>query len=70
MGCEELVVYVFGWGWRSWRGGGGERMRGLDLGFTNPVGTGGVCVLVAVVWVGGLDLGLERWGVVMSGLSV
>ena len=36
--------------------GGGEWMRELGLGFTNPVGTGGVldmcvCVLVAVVWV-------------------
>ena len=33
----------------------GEWMRGLGLGFTNPVGTGEcwtcVCVLVAVVWV-------------------
>ena len=34
MGCEELVVYVFGSGWR-----GGEWMRGLGLDFTNPVGT-------------------------------
>ena len=34
---------------RGWRGG--ECMRGLGLGFTNPVGTGGVlvCVLVSVV---------------------
>ena len=34
-------------------GEGGEWMRGLGLGFTNPVGTGGgvgrVCVLVGVV---------------------
>ena len=34
---------------------GGEWMRGLGWGFTNPVGTGEcwtcVCVLVAVVWV-------------------
>ena len=31
-------------------GEGGEWMNGLDLGFTNPVGTGGclMCVLVAV----------------------
>ena len=35
----------------------GEWMRELGLGFTNPVGTGGVecwtcvCVVVAVVWV-------------------
>ena len=37
-------------------GEGGELMRELGLGFTNPVGTGEcwtcVCVLVAVVWVG------------------
>ena len=33
-------------------GGGGEWMRGLGLGFTNPVATGTcVCVMVAVVWV-------------------
>ena len=36
-------------------GEGGEWMREMGLGFTNPVGTGGVwtcvCVLVAVVWV-------------------
>ena len=36
-------------------GEGGEWMRELGLGFTNPVGTGEywtcVCVLVAVVWV-------------------
>ena len=36
-------------------GEGGEWMRELGLGFTNPLGTGGcwtcVCVLVAVVWV-------------------
>ena len=31
-------MYVFG----SRRRGGGELMRGLGLGFTNPVGTGGV----------------------------
>ena len=35
---------------------GGEWMRELGLGFTNPVGQGEcwpcVCVLVAVVWVG------------------
>ena len=49
-------------------------MRGLDLGFTKPGGTGGtwlcVCVLVAVVcvvlgegmWVVGLGLGLGGWG--------
>ena len=44
-------MYVFGSGRRGLRGG--EWMRGLDLSFTNPVGTGEcwtcVCVLVAVV---------------------
>ena len=52
-------------------------MRELGLGFTNPVGTGGVldaclcfgCGGVGCVcgkWVGGLDQGRERWGGVMS----
>ena len=55
----------------------GEWMRGLGLGFTNTVGTGGVldvclcfsCGGVGVVcgeWVGGLDKGLEGCGGVMS----
>ena len=57
------------------RGGvGGEWMRELGLGFTNPVGTGGVldmcscfgCGGVGGEWVGGLDQGRERWGGVMS----
>ena len=33
-------MYVFGSGWCGWRGG--EGLRVLSLGFTNPVGTGGV----------------------------
>ena len=52
-------------------------MRGLDLGFTNPVGTGGVldvCLCfgcggvggVGREWVGGLDQGGERWCGIMS----
>ena len=52
--------------------GGGEWMRELGLGFTNPVGTGGVldmCLCfgcggvggVGEEWVGGLDKGWERW---------
>ena len=60
-------MYVFGSGWRGWRGGLG--VRGLGLGFTNPVGTGEVwdvclcfgCCGVGGVggeWVGGLDQGL------------
>ena len=48
---------------------GGEWMRGLGLGFNNPVGTGGVlgvCLClgsgsVGGEWVGGLDLGMEAW---------
>ena len=31
-------MYVFGSGQRAWRGG--EWMRGLGLGMSNPVGTG------------------------------
>ena len=53
---------MFGSGWR-----GGEWMSGLDLGFTNPVGTGGVldvCLCFGcddVVGVGGeLVGGLDR----------
>ena len=61
------------------RGGvGGEWMRGLGLGFTNPVGTGVVDGRVSVFWLWwcrwgvdrGLDQGLERWGGVMSGFFV
>ena len=52
-------------------------MRELGLGFTNPLGTGGVldmCLYfgcggvggVGGEWVGGFDKGRERWGGVMS----
>ena len=86
MGCEELVEYVrcvcvwLGAAWvrRGCVGGEvGEWMRGLGLGFTNPVGTRGVldvCLCfgcggvggVGGEWVGGLDQGLKGWGDVMS----
>ena len=57
-------------------GEGGEWMRELGLGFTNPVGTGGVLDMCLCFgcggvgglggeWVGGLDKGWERWGGVM-----
>ena len=40
-------------------------MRELGLGFTNPVGTGGLFDVslggVGGEWVGGLDQGLEGW---------
>ena len=63
-------MYVFGSGRRGWTGG--ESMRGLGLGFTNPVGTGGVldvclcfgCRCVGCVggeWERSLDQGLEGW---------
>ena len=70
---------MFGSERRGWRGG--EWMGGLGLGFTNPVGTGGVldvclcfgCAGVGVgvggvggEWLGCLDQGLEGWGGVMS----
>ena len=51
------------------RGGvGGEWMRGLGLGFTNPVGTGGVCEMcmclarggVGGEWMRGLGLGFTN----------
>ena len=53
---------------------GGEWIRELGLGFTNPVGTGGVldvylcfgCGGVCGEWVGGLDQGREWWCGVMS----
>ena len=51
---------------------GGEWIRELGLGFTNPVETGGVlnmCLCFGcggVEWVGGLDQGRERWGRAMS----
>ena len=49
-------------------------MRGLGLGFTNPVGTGGVldvclccgCAGVCGEWVWGLVQGRDGWGGVMS----
>ena len=54
-------------------GDGVEWMRGFGLGFTNPVGRGGVldvCLCfgyggvcgVGGEWVGDLDQGLEGWG--------
>ena len=55
-------------------GEGGEWMRELSLGFTNPVGTGVVldmclcfgCGGIGGEWVGDLEQGRERWGGVMS----
>ena len=53
-------------------GVGGDGVIGLGLGFTNPVGTGGVldmclgCGSVGEEWVGCLDRGLEGWGGLMS----
>ena len=67
-------MYVFGSGRRGWRVG--EWMRGSDLGFTNPVGTGevlDVCLCFDCGGVGGvggemprdLDQGPEGWDDVM-----
>ena len=67
------MTFVCVWLGAVWvEGGGGEWMRALGLGFTNPMGTGGVldmCLCfggVGVEWVGGLDQGRERWSGVMS----
>ena len=64
-------MYVFGSEWRGWKGC--EWMRGLGLGFTNPVGTWGVldmCLCLGcsgVIRVGGEYVGgLEGWGGVIS----
>ena len=65
--CEMCMCFARG-------GEGGEWMRGLGLGFINPVGTGGVlnvclcfnCGGVGGQWVGDLDQGLERWGGAIS----
>ena len=54
-------------------GEGGEWIKELGLGFTNPVGTRGVldmclcfgCGGVGGEWVGGLDQGRQQWGGVM-----
>ena len=47
-------VRLFGSGWHGWRGG--ECVRGLDFGFTNPVRIGGVldaCMCLGCGGVGG-----------------
>ena len=66
----ECVTCVCVWLRVVWVERGGEWMRELGLGFTNPVGTGGVldmclcfgCGGVGGEWVGGLDQDRERWG--------
>ena len=44
----HVCLYVFGSGRRVWRGG--EWMRGLGVGFNNPVGTGGVLDVCLCFW--------------------
>ena len=74
MECVTCVCVWLGAVWVEW----GEWMRELGLGFTNPVGTGGMldmclcfgCGGVGGEWVWGMDQGRERWGRVMSGFSV
>ena len=75
-GVSDMCMFLA----RGGMGGeGGEWMRELWFGFTNPVETGGVldvCLCfgcggvgvggVGERWVGGLDQGRERWGGVMS----
>ena len=73
----ECVTCVCVWLGAVWVERGGEWMRELGLGFTNPLGTGGVldmCLCfggggvggVGGECVGGLDKGRERWCGVMS----
>ena len=61
-------MYVFGSGGMG--GEGGEWMRGLGLGFTNPVGTGGVldvCPRFSCGGVGGVGgEWVEAWTMVMG----
>ena len=45
------------------RGGGCEWLRGLGLGFTNPVVTRGMCVCLGCGGMGGVGGGWCRWGV-------
>ena len=54
-------MYVFGSGRCGWRGG--EWMRELGLGFTNPVGTGGVLDMVCFGFGGVGGVGGEGRGV-------
>ena len=51
-------MYAFGSGQRGWRGG--ECMRGLGLGFSNPVRTWGV--LDMCLWLGCGGVGVEWVG--------
>ena len=49
----ECVTCVCVWlGWCGWRGG--EWMRELGLGFTNPVGAGGVLDMCLCLGCGGV----------------
>ena len=52
-------MYVFGSGGVG--GDGGEWMRELGLGFSNPLGTGGVLDMWSVFWL--RWCGWCRWGV-------
>ena len=55
-------MYVFGLGVYGVDRERSEWMKGLGLGFTNPVGTGGWCVgRVSVFWL--RRCGWCRWGV-------
>ena len=59
-------MYVFGSGWRCWREG--ECMRGLGLGFSNPVETGKVLDVCLCFGCGGV-YGECPWGL-EQGLEV
>ena len=61
MGCEELEEYVrcvCVWPGAAWVEMGVSGVRGLGLGFTNPVGTGGVTDVCLCFGCGGVgDVG-------------
>ena len=60
-GVGGVCDIVYGSGRCGWRGGGGEWMRELGLGFTNPVGTGRVLDMCLFFWL--RCCGWCRWGV-------
>ena len=57
----EYARCVCVWLGAAWVEKGGEWMRGLGLGFTNPVGTGGVLDVWLCLGCGGVGCGGGEW---------